>query len=125
MSGFRDDLPIMEDVDLIIKLHMAGPASAAALPAAQAAQVPAFPAARRRQALAVQPMKSRQQRGKIRMIWSPASQTSGRRLAAWGNFRATCIHFWIAFNWYFLRDAPDVGERLHGMYHKLYTDSFR
>lgn len=50
------------------------------------------------------------------------SITSGRRIAAWGSFRATVIHFRIGLGWFLFRDSRD---RLYREYHAVYTDDYR
>lgn len=54
-------------------------------------------------------------------VWS---QTSGRRIAAWGSFRATVIHFRIGLGW-FLFARSRHRDRLYREYHSLYTDDYR
>ncbi|KAK9815414.1 hypothetical protein WJX72_003261 [[Myrmecia] bisecta] len=102
VGGFKDDLPIMEDVDLCIKLHMAGPADN-----------PATKWARHRHYWS--------RRGHVRMVMNPPAKTSGRRLQAWGSLHATFVHFVIGLSWYF-GASP---EKMHSIYHSMYTDSYR
>ena len=54
-------------------------------------------------------------------VLHPPAQTSGRRLKAWGNLRATAIHVIIGFSWYF-GATPD---QMRSLYARLYTDSYR
>lgn len=54
------------------------------------------------------------------VMWPPA-RTSGRRLAAWGNLKATTIHFRLGLGWY-MGASP---EELKDMYDSLYTDNYR
>jgi hypothetical protein len=51
----------------------------------------------------------------------PPAETSGRRLRAWGNMRATAIHLIIGFSWYF-GATPD---QMRSLYARLYTDNYR
>jgi hypothetical protein len=62
-----------------------------------------------------------QPRGRIVQVLDRLSVTSGRRIAAWGNLRATYIQFRLATHWYFGGSA----EQLQELYRRLYTDSFR
>ena len=55
------------------------------------------------------------------MILQPASVTSGRRLAAWGNLRGTLIHLRLSTHWYFGGSV----QQLRHLYHSLYTDKYR
>jgi hypothetical protein len=61
------------------------------------------------------------QRGRVRMVLSRLSHTSGRRLARWGFLRGSLIQFRIALRWY-LGCQP---EELRELYERLYTDAFR
>ncbi|KAI7839606.1 hypothetical protein COHA_006673 [Chlorella ohadii] len=70
VGGYDSRLPIMEDADLCLRLHMAGPAS--------------------------QPGR----RGRIVQINSPPNCTSGRRLVSWGQVHATVVHAIIGVSWY-------------------------
>lgn len=115
----------MEDADLCIRLHMAGPAG--------------------------QPRR----RGRVVQIHSVANRTSGRRLASWGSVHATgtwgadgwwrhvcslahpsalrpaattpptrpaaAVHVVIGLSWY-CGASPD---QLVWLYHRLYTDVYR
>ncbi|KAG2501586.1 hypothetical protein HYH03_000091 [Edaphochlamys debaryana] len=73
---FREDIPIMEDAELCIALHMAGPAD-----------------------------KARHRgRGRVRMLLDSPARTSGRRIAAWGEARANGIFALISILW--LAGAP-------------------
>lgn len=162
-------LPIMEDADLCIRLHMAGPeppvprsatlaasaaaaASAASKDRAKTGKAPALnvkPAGAGRTvsrstsdrrcnavaeradgksgpaspfawtAAAVRAWARR--RGRVCMVLSPPALTSGRRLAAWGNPRATFVHVIIGLSWY-MGATP---EQLHDIYYRMYTDRFR
>ena len=54
-------------------------------------------------------------------VFSPPAETSGRRLRAWGNTRATAIHLVIGLSWYF-GATPD---QMRSLYASLYTDDYR
>ena len=54
-------------------------------------------------------------------ILQPAAETSGRRLQAWGNPKATFVHFLIGLRWY-LGATP---EQLKALYVRMYTDDYR
>lgn len=102
VGGFQDDLPIMEDVDLCIKLHEAGPSMSSAVePSRQTS--------------------SKHRRGRVTMVMSPVNCTSGRRLSNWGSVQATLIHFYIALRWYFGASPA----QMYGIYHQWYTDNHR
>ncbi|CAL5223858.1 g6445 [Coccomyxa viridis] len=116
VGGYAPRLPIMEDADLCIRLHMAGPeAPVRSREAAEAATgaethekhhfLPAW----------------FHRRGKVIMILQPAAETSGRRLQAWGNPKATFVHFLIGLRWY-LGATP---EQLKALYMRMYTDDYR
>lgn len=70
-----------------------------------------------------QPVRGRRTscRGKIKMILSPPSHSSGRRLAALGNIRGTWIHFRLATHWYFGGSVKELKK----LYDRLYTDAYR
>lgn len=59
-------------------------------------------------------------KGRIKMV-NRVAETSARRIAAWGNLRATQIHFIIALRWY----AGASSEELCNLYRSMYTDDFR
>ena len=102
MGGFQNDLPIMEDVDLSIRMHEAGPShNSMAEPSSQPS--------------------TKLCRGRVTMVMSPVNCTSGRRLSNWGSVQATLIHFYIALRWYF-GASPD---QMYRIYHQLYTDNHR
>lgn len=54
-------------------------------------------------------------------VLHPAAQTSGRRLQAWGNLKATAVHFIIGISWY-MGATP---EQMKDLYVRLYTDVYR
>lgn len=96
VGGFRDDLPIMEDVDLSIRMHEAGSGT--------------------------QPTKGQKRKtGRTFMVMNPVNYTSGRRLSNWGAVQATCIHFYIALRWYFGASS----EQMYNIYRSVYTDNHR
>lgn len=66
------------------------------------------------------PTGPRQGRGRVRMLAGEAV-TSGRRIEAWGELRATVVFFAIGLRWY-LGAAP---AELHALYRTLYTDAYR
>jgi len=78
VGGFQDDLPIMEDVDLCIRMHEAGTTISAH-----------------------QSHHGHNRRGRISVVMNPVNETSGRRLSDWGALHATYVHFYIALRWYF------------------------
>lgn len=88
----------MEDVDLCIRMHEAGPSSKALAGSSSA-----------------------HGRGRVTMVMSPVNCTSGRRLSNWGAVNATLIHFYIALRWYF-GASPD---QMYSVYHQMYTDNHR
>ncbi len=98
VGGFQDDLPIMEDVDLCIRMHEAGTTSNAH-----------------------QSHHGHNRRGRVSMVMNPVNETSGRRLSDWGALHATYVHFYIALRWYF--GAPT--EQMYKIYHNMYTDNHR
>ncbi|KAL4428847.1 hypothetical protein ABPG77_005285 [Micractinium sp. CCAP 211/92] len=70
VGGYDSRLPIMEDADLCIRLHMAG---TAARPG---------------------------RRGQVVQVTAVPNRTSGRRLASWGRLHATAVHVIIGLSWY-------------------------
>ena len=54
-------------------------------------------------------------------VLNPAAQTSGRRLQAWGNPKATAVHFIIGVKWY-MGATP---EQMKELYARMYTDVYR
>ncbi|GFR52071.1 hypothetical protein Agub_g14594 [Astrephomene gubernaculifera] len=70
-GGYRPDIPFMEDAELCLHMHMAGPA--------------------RRDLHAG--------RGRVRMLMHRAATTSGRRIAAWGELRANWVFARVALMW--------------------------
>ncbi|KXZ55655.1 hypothetical protein GPECTOR_2g1205 [Gonium pectorale] len=71
VGGFRRDYPIMEDAELCIALHMAGPADSS----------------------------RHRGRGRVRMLMHRPAVTSGRRIVAWGELRANLIFAYISVLW--------------------------
>lgn len=106
VGGYDETLPIMEDVQLCITMHEAGPAAAARNAGCGKWQNGAV---------------VRRRRGRIKQIVWPPAHTSGRRLEALGNWRATRIHFTIGLGWY----LGCSRERLYRLYKTLYSDDFR
>ena len=45
------------------------------------------------------PRVSSQQKGRVELVWRPLNHTSGRRIVAWGNVRATLTQFYIGLTW--------------------------
>ncbi len=142
VRGFDPALPIMEDADLCIRMHMAGPAPPRAAAAAAAADAAAGARAAAGRSpvggaatagspqtaprgpvpqLAAGARAWARRRGRVRMVLNPPSLTSGRRLAAWGNPWATYVHVVLGMSWY-LGATP---EQLVELYERLYTDRFR
>ena len=99
VGGFKEDLPIMEDVDLSIRMHEYGSAAKA------------------------EPLQGHNRRspGRTFMVMNPVNVTSGRRLSNWGAVQATWVHFYIALRWYF-GATPD---QMYRIYHSMYTDNHR
>ncbi len=60
-------------------------------------------------------------RGRIVRIESVWNETSGRRIAAWGQLRSMYIHMRIGFGWWWGMSPED----LYQLYHRLYTDDYR
>lgn len=98
VGGFQNDLPIMEDVDLCIRMHEAGTT-----------------------VNAHESHHDHNRRGRIAMVMNPVNETSGRRLSDWGALHATYVHFYIALRWYF---GAHAGE-MYKIYHSMYTDNHR
>ncbi|KAK9826333.1 hypothetical protein WJX74_009762 [Apatococcus lobatus] len=119
-GGFDESLPIMEDADLCIRMHEAGPAASFAAGSAQPESETTNRCQASTAAFSPMPMQ-RNGRGRIRLVWWPMAETSGRRLAAWGNLKATWIHFQLGLRWY-LGASP---EQLQQLYRAMYTDAFR
>lgn len=84
LGGFAP-LCIMEDADLCVRAHEAGPSPACAL--------------------------GYWGRGRIRQL-EPPVHTSGRRLEAWGNVYGTYVHFRISVAWY-LGASPERLRQLY------------
>ena len=123
-GGFDESLPIMEDADLCIRMHEAGPAAACPSVAAQCESGTSSNSRYLRSAEASSPddlKRHSRRRGRIKLVWWPMAETSGRRLAAWGNVKATWIHFQLGLQWY-LGASP---EQLQQLYRAMYTDAFR
>jgi hypothetical protein len=81
VGGYRERLPLMEDLALVLDLHAAGPVDAAAG--------------------ASGPRQPWHGRGRVRQLGPPVATTSGRRFQGWGSGAvATATHFAIALAWY-------------------------
>lgn len=122
----------MEDADLCLRLHNAGPEPQPRVQQHQHQQ---------RQGLKLKQTPLRchdtelhepqgvswhwlpplRRRGRVVMVLDRVSVTSGRRLAAWGALRATAVHIAVAGAWY----AGCSPERLQQLYDARYTDVFR
>lgn len=145
VGGFDTRWRIMEDTDLCVRMHDAGPCrhhntqTAATSSSSSAAvgrtqqQQSRGPSINQQQENKQQQQKQqpgglmlwwqrwRQPRGRVKQVLNRLSVTSGRRLDAWGPVRATYIHFVIGSSWYFCRDPV----QLEKLYEQLYTDAFR
>jgi rSAM/selenodomain-associated transferase 2 len=129
VGGYQDDLPIMEDVQLCIKLHMAGPnewphaePQARSQIASEATMLAQSEHGQYSQCS--HPARShprRHRRGRVRMVLAPAASTSGRRLSSMGNVKATFVHFIVALRWYF-GASP---EQMYEVYNSMYGDQYR
>jgi hypothetical protein len=60
-------------------------------------------------------------RGRVVQVLDRVNVTSGRRLAAWGNWKGTAIHVVLGVSWYFGKDP----QQLYELYHRMYTDNLR
>ena len=82
MGGFQAGLPLMEDLALVMDLHVAGPADGKAH-GVRALWLAGTP------------------RGRVRQLAPPCAITSARRFVGWGSpLKATAIHFVVALAWY-------------------------
>lgn len=102
VGGYDSRLPIMEDADLCLRLHMAGgwlpryvwtvPAECSACAVASCFTSAAWLSCDSVPALHYPgPASQSQRRGHIVQINSPPNHTSGRRLASWGQLHATGV----------------------------------
>lgn len=89
VGGFDPKLPIMEDADLCLRMHRAGP----------------------------EQKRDSHEKGRVRML-SRFVDSSGRRIAKWGNWKSTQIHFQIGIAWW-------LGQDLNDLYHSVYKDDAR
>ncbi|KAK9917082.1 hypothetical protein WJX75_000749 [Coccomyxa subellipsoidea] len=120
VGGFDGSLPIMEDADLCIRMHEAGPdASAPAVQDSDSMLTGAMRSSRQSPLDGVKHWAKR--RGQVVMVNSPHAWTSGRRLQAWGNAHATAVHFILGMSWY-LGATP---QQMRNLYARLYTDVYR
>ncbi|BDA48667.1 probable glucosyl-3-phosphoglycerate synthase at N-terminal half [Coccomyxa sp. Obi] len=118
VGGFDGSLPIMEDADLCIRLHEAGPQPPAS--AMQTSHPASSPTAS--QNLPLDGLKRwAARRGQVVMIHNPHACTSGRRLHAWGGLHATAVHFVIGLSWY----SGASPQQMRDIYARLYTDNYR
>ena len=107
-DGFDETLPIMEDVQLCITMHEAGPAALnqpPLTPVTHNCGGAGEPCSRSRfsgsnagggsGSCASTRLESRRRsrwvRGRIRLVWWPPAFTSGRRLEVLGNFQVSCL----------------------------------
>ena len=144
VGGFDENLPIMEDADLCVRMHVAGPRpelpedwtdqSDAAAWRPPRLQSPgkwidngAAPVGHdetrdgtfeRFVKRDVEPSVDWFRRGRVVLV-NRVVTTSGRRIEDMGgNFKATFVHFMIGFSWY-LGASP---EKMVEIYHKYYSD---
>ena len=103
VGGYDEGVPILEDADLCLKLHAAGPA-----PATRDATPGRFVAL---------PPWSRAPRGRVVLLSRPVA-TDGRRFEVWGNARATLVHVALMGSWY----AGASAQQLRRLYGALYGD---
>lgn len=111
MGGFDRSLPIMEDIDLVLRLHYRG------VPRLSAAASAAAEGGKGGGALVQGGRDARRSRGRIRIV-NRCVETDGRRFNEWGSGKATAIHFAIALAWHF----GATGEQLIQLYKRLYGD---
>ncbi|KAL4451511.1 hypothetical protein ABPG75_007173 [Micractinium tetrahymenae] len=90
VGGYDSRLPIMEDADLCIRLHMAGPAARPG------------------------------RRGQVVQVTSVPNRTSGRRLASWGSLHATAVHVLIGLSWYVGASPQQLVSIYHRLYTDVY-----
>lgn len=141
VGGFDPRWKIMEDADLCLRMHEAGPCrhGSSAGAAAAARILPRCSSGQKQQPQLQQQHGTvlntgshaqdfwqklhawTQPRGRVKQVLDRVCVTSGRRLEAWGPIRSTYIHFVIAANWYFKQDPEEVNQ----LYNRLYTDAFR
>ena len=104
VGGYDESVPIMEDADLCLKLHAAGPGATAS-----ARGVDATPGRQQR--------RFARPRGVLVQL-SRSVATDGRRFEVWGNARATAIHVVIGLTWLF--GASEA--QMRRIYNALYGD---
>lgn len=105
VGGFDASVPIMEDADMCLKLHAAGPPPWSRPPDASPGR-----------AVRPRPLRAAP-RGRLLLI-NRCVATDGRRFERWGNGRATLIHYLIGIAWY----AGASGERMRQLYERVYGD---
>ena len=131
VGGFDEALPIMEDADLCVRMHVAGPSADGDDANASVALTTPLPACedfgkwRLEAGKAGEPPTYRREdvrpegrrRGRVVLV-NRLVTTSGRRVEGLGNAKATAVHFLIGLGWYFGAD-PDAMVRL---YRRFYAD---
>lgn len=104
VGGYKADIPIMEDAELCLQLHMTGPAPAEQHGGGERSHAgPSLP---------------KDPRGRLRMLMPEPAVTSARRIAAWGEARANAIFVLISVRWV----AGASPHELHTLYKKLYSE---
>lgn len=88
VGGYNDSSVIMEDVELLLKLHENGYVDES----------------------------GHKRKGKIKAILNRVCTTSPRRISKWGQFKATCFHILIALNWH-LGASSDKMNHLYYKYY--------
>lgn len=112
VGGFDEAVPIMEDADLCLKLHAAGPPS----PRLPGSPPPPPPSTTAGRFLTPPPLFARP-RGRLVQL-NRSVNTDGRRFLVWGNERAVLTHFAVGIAWYW--GASQAGMR--AVYDHLYGD---
>ena len=110
VGGFDEAVPIMEDADLCLKLHAAGP------PGQLPGSPPATPSTLPGRFLRPPPLFSRP-RGRLVQL-NRSVNTDGRRFLVWGNERAVLTHFAVGIAWY----AGCTKSQMIEVYDWLYGD---
>jgi hypothetical protein len=128
VGGFDARWRIMEDTDLCVRMHDAGPCRHHVQPSQQQQQQQQQRGRSKRHsggsssgAGSPDPAPCGGRVRRVLQLLSRCSVTSGRRLDAWGPLRATYIHAVIGTNWFFTRDP----HALQQLYEQLYTDAYR
>lgn len=110
-GGFREDLAIMEDADLSIRMHLGD--------GSEKRYVCGSDHKSGSNASAV--LGCSRRRKSVRHVVYRSNVTSGRRMAAWGPLKSTFLHFKFGLMWYFGCTPAQLKEA----YNKLYTDAYR